>query len=550
MEAKDILTEWRVWMLITALIGAFIAIGPHYTSIPSDTSDGNRTTVATNINKGLELAGGARVLIQPQFGDQTPSEKSETVDQIITTLKTRVQAFGLQDMTIRSVDSLTGDNSFIQVEMAGASTEQLQELISRQGRFRASMGFQVAGNRTFSFADANITMQRTEDSLLVNQEPLEVNETKTFNAGSYDIPVRHMNQSGGASTVHMTAFTGEDITGVDIDPSRSGVSGRGDSYQFQFQVSITQDAAEQFQELASNFDTGAPTQSGNLPGVQLVLSLDRNTVSSLGISTAFANQVITTPSINGGAETREQALQEMNEIQSVLQSGALPVPIDVVSTDRVSPTLGAQFMSTAITAILAAVVAVGILLFIRYQTPSIAFPIMITGFSEVIILLAAFSDGAYLFNSPGIATATIAALGIPTIIGVTVGLSKSEFSSLLLPLATLFIGGIMRFSTSLDLASIAGIIAAVGTGVDDQIIITDEQINSSSQAVISIAEKLKRAFFIIFTSAASTIGAMLPVMAIGAGAVRGFAITTILGVIIGITITRPAYARIIDKLGV
>jgi len=109
---------------------------------------------------------------------------------------------------------------------------------------------------------------------------------------------------------------------------------------------------------------------------------------------------------------------------------------------------------------------------------------------------------------------------------------------------------------------------------------------------------MKRAFFVIFTSAASTIGAMVPIvspelstLAVGAAglgligytiqgrgrnphylaiggfavavsaiawtlspsafalqAVQGFAVTTILGIMVGITITRPAYAKILEHL--
>ena len=56
------------------------------------------------------------------------------------------------------------------------------------------------------------------------------------------------------------------------------------------------------------------------------------------------------------------------------------------------------------------------------------------------------------------------------------------------------------------------------------------------------------AFFIIFGAAAASIFAMLPLMFVGVGLVRGFAITTIVGVLSGILITRPAYARLMERL--
>jgi preprotein translocase subunit SecD len=41
---------------------------------------------------------------------------------------------------------------------------------------------------------------------------------------------------------------------------------------------------------------------------------------------------------------------------------------------------------------------------------------------------------------------------------------------------------------------------------------------------------------------------MFPLIFLGLGTLKGFAITTILGVLIGLLITRPAYASIVNKL--
>lgn len=536
---KEIMEEWRIWMLITALLGALIAIGPHY-----GVADNGDTVINTNIQKGLDLEGGARVLVEPDLSNVDTSRKPEVVDQIITTLKTRVEAFGLQDMTIRKVSSLNSNKKFIQIEMAGASIDELKELISGQGRFRAGMSMKAQEGDTVKIGGSEFDIRRGNNSVILNGTEIPVNSTKKVSGKDYSVPVELRNISDEYYNIKIIAFTGEDINGVDINPSQSGV-GREENgkYPFQFQVSITRESAENFRDVATNFE-----KSGRyLQGTKLVLTLDEKQISSLNVATVFRDQVITSPSISGGESSREASINEMNKLKSVLQSGALPVPIEVVSTDTVSPVLGEKFMRTAMVSLFAAVVGVGILIFIRYNNPKVAIPIIITGFSEVFILLGVFSDATYLFNSAAGIGLLTAAVGIPTVIGLVTGIKEKDFSSLMLPLISLFIVGMMRFSTSMDLAAIAGIISAVGTGVDDQIIITDER---TRDKIKSLKKKLKRAFFIIFTSAASTIGAMIPVMSIGAGAVKGFAITTILGVLIGITITRPAYAKVLDKLDV
>ena len=61
-------------------------------------------------------------------------------------------------------------------------------------------------------------------------------------------------------------------------------------------------------------------------------------------------------------------------------------------------------------------------------------------------------------------------------------------------------------------------------------------------------EGIKLAFFVIVGSFLTNVASMLPLFWTGAGMLRGFALTTILGVSVGILITRPAFADIIKKI--
>ncbi len=102
---------------------------------------------------------------------------------------------------------------------------------------------------------------------------------------------------------------------------------------------------------------------------------------------------------------------------------------------------------------------------------------------------------------------------------------------------------------TIDLPAIGGIIAAIGVGVDNMIVIADETLTRREEErkiLYTIKDRIKRAFFIIFGSASTTIAAMVPLMSLGVGLVRGFAITTVVGVLVGILITRPAYAKIVE----
>jgi len=201
-------------------------------------------------------------------------------------------------------------------------------------------------------------------------------------------------------------------------------------------------------------------------------------------------------SINGGAQTRAQALEEAKVVYTVLSSGSLPVKLKVTSMEFISPKLGTNFKRQALYAGVGALVAVFLIVYLHYRRLRIAVPVTSTSLFEVIIIL-----------------------GIASLI-----------------------------KWNLDLPSIAGIIAAIGTGVDQQIVITDELLWGEGGEKIrsrgSLSRRISRAMFVIFASATTTIVAMSFLFEFFVGTLRGFAFTTILGTLIGILITRPAYAEI------
>ncbi len=186
----------------------------------------------------------------------------------------------------------------------------------------------------------------------------------------------------------------------------------------------------------------------------------------------------------------------MKEFQTLLITGSLPVHLDVAKIDIVSPTLGENFFQSTLLALVISLVAIATFLMIRYRNWKIAVPIWITGVSELVIIL-------------GFAAA-------------------------------------IRWN--LDLAALAGILAAIGTGVDHQIVITDEVLSGAKDVSANWKKKISRAFFIIFAAYFTTLVALIPLGWIGTGLLKGFALTTIVGISIGVFITRPAYAKIIEIL--
>ncbi len=201
------------------------------------------------------------------------------------------------------------------------------------------------------------------------------------------------------------------------------------------------------------------------------------------------------PSFFMGAPELDQA-----QLLSVnLRAGSLPAPLDFSQeqTLSVQPALADQFKLYSLLIGGLSVLAVSGMVFLRYRDPKVAVPMILTASAEVVILLGF----AALIRMP------------------------------------------------LDLSHVAGFIAVVGTGVDDLIIIADEVMDEgevSSQRVFE--SRFRKAFWIIGAAAATTIIALSPLAVLSLGDLRGFAIITILGVLIGVLITRPAYGDILQRL--
>ncbi len=185
------------------------------------------------------------------------------------------------------------------------------------------------------------------------------------------------------------------------------------------------------------------------------------------------------------------AQNQSQTIASILSGGALPVHVVVGVPTVVPPTLGKHFLYISALAALLAVAVVTLIIVVRYRRAFLVLPIMLTTFTELFIIVS--------------------------IIGL--------------------IG-------TIDLAAVAGMIAVVGTGVDAQIIITDELISGKSEAM---KLKLGNAFYIVWADALLLIIAMLPLLfSTSLVDIVGFAESTILGALLGVLITRPAYGAIVS----
>ena len=333
-------------------------------------------------------------------------------------------------------------------------------------------------------------------------------------AGATETEARDLLSKQGkfeAKVGNETVFKGgNDITYVcrtadcsGIDPNRGCGTSPGGGYTcaYFFAISLSPEAAKRHASITKNLDViGVPPE--DYLSQNLTLFLDDALVRSLRIGASLKGSETTQVQISGfgSGSTQQDAmantLEDMKQLQTVLVTGSLPAKIVIDNIDTISPKLGSLFIQNALIMGLVAIIAVALILLIHYRKVLLAIPIVVTMLAEILIIL-----GWY-------------------------GLSGS----------------------SLDLAAIAGIILTIGTGVNHQVVIADETLHKQGAAMHGWAEKLKQAFFIIFSSVATTAVAMIFLFMAGAGLLKGFAVTTLVGLFFGVFVTRPAFAKIVEVL--
>lgn len=394
----------------------------------------------TKIKTGLDLSGGARALVKPVGISLSDSE----IDDLVAITSQRLNAFGLTDLTIRPAKDLEGNN-YMLIEIAGATTQDIKEIVGKQGRFEAKV--------------ANQTV---------------------FEGGKNDISDVCRNDAKCAGITECVP-----------------ISNNGYACNFMFTVYLKEVAAQRHADITANLSLD---DSGQYLAESLYLFIDEKEVDSLKISSDLRGQVTTQISIQGSGTgaTQEEAVKaaraDMNRLQTILLTGSLPYEVEIVKLDTISPSLGKEFTKGIIYLALIVFAIVSVVLFVKYRKIKITLAVILTMFSEVFI--------------------------------------------------TLGIAAFLKWN--LDAAGIAGIIAGMGTGVNDQIVIIDESKSRGERS--SVKESIRRALFIIMGAFFTIFAAMLPLFWAGAGMLRGFAFTTLIGITIGILITRPAFADIIKKI--
>ncbi|GAB7018098.1 preprotein translocase subunit SecD [Halostagnicola bangensis] len=535
--------NWRVIMLVVFVLGALIALFVPGGVMDDDDGYGGGaedeqswTDDPLNIEYGLGLEGGTRISA-PVIGMTAENIDAGIVDD---------ETGEVDDERIGEIEEVLYDDEDLDIEIGDANVE-----VHDDGTVSAELFVEDVTEEAFVSAlqDAGVEVdeddiregvtQETRDDIIttidlrINEAGLSGGQVTEAAMGDQHYVVTEVPEMGedelreileDRGIVEVVAYhPGEDgtqtnetvLTGADdiadVDPPTQD-EGTG----YEVPVQVESNSAPGFQEDMNDMGYGEPNgwsncqvsdpQTGQMhfdDDVEqhcLLTVVDGEPVAAHSMSDTLGSQMgsgdwETSPSFYMGA-------QEYSEAQALsvnLQAGELRAPLDLNEGDVYSlqPALADQFKTYSLLIGLLSIVTVSGMVYVRYRDPRVAAPMILTALAEVFILLGF----AALIRMP------------------------------------------------LDLSHVAGFIAVVGTGVDDLIIIADEVMSEgdvNSQRVFE--SRFRKAFWIIGAAAATTIVAMSPLAVLSLGDLRGFAIITILGVLIGVLITRPAYGDILRRL--
>lgn len=224
----------------------------------------------------------------------------------------------------------------------------------------------------------------------------------------------------------------------------------------------------------------------NDEGTQLFAELTkRNIGKPIAIfldGTAISIPVVNEPILTGSAVISGSfSLKDARLLSQRLNSGALPVPVELISQQKVGATLGADSMQKSLRAGIIGLIAVLIYMILYYRLPGI---------------MAAFALCVY----------ALVTLALFKVIGVT-----------------------------LTLSGMAGFILSIGMAVDANVLIFErlkEELRSGRGLKSAVEEAFIRAWPSIRDSNITTLISCVFMVWMGTGFVRGFAVTLAIGVLV------------------
>jgi preprotein translocase subunit SecD len=203
-----------------------------------------------------------------------------------------------------------------------------------------------------------------------------------------------------------------------------------------------------------------------------------------------------------GQITGRFSKQSADDLALTLRSGALPAPIEYQEERTVGPSLGSDSIRSGVRASL-------------------------LGLTLVVLFMLVYYRGS----------------GINAVVALLLNM-------------VLMLAGLILFGATLTLPGIAGIILTIGMAVDSNVLIFErirEEIRSGKTIPSAVEQGFGHAFVTIIDTHVTTIVSSLFLYAFGAGPIRGFAVTLVLGLLVNlfsaVYVSRTIFIWLLSRKG-
>ncbi len=259
-------------------------------------------------------------------------------------------------------------------------------------------------------------------------------------------------------------------------------------------------------------------------GKQVAIFLDGSPLSTPTVQTAITD--------GQAVITGQFSVEEAKQLVSNLNSGALPVPIKLISQQNVGATLGHDSIQKSIIAGIIGLILIALFMLIYYR-----FPGLLAVFALAIYALLAFA----IFKI-GISITAVILVGLFFLLALTVNWLFG-LVAVVAYFALIFLGGLNPIT--MTLAGIAGFILSIGMAVDANILIferTKEELRLGKDVSQALDDGFNRAWLSIRDSNISSLITTMILYIFGTPSIKSFAVTLGVGIIISlftaITVTR------------
>jgi preprotein translocase subunit SecD len=422
-----------------------------------------RQPVTESTQLGLDLQGGVSAQLrgsQTGGGNVTQDEMEQASDLI----RQRIDRLGVAEPDVR----VQGEDQIV-VQIPGV--ENPDEVIDIIGR-TAQLGFYQVLATDGSPNTPPEEIQSVENELeedLRDDQDFEPGETKVLFENSPPL------QGGGTDVFGYVVRQQPDLTGEALQQNGASVSYDQNNKRI-VSLQLTNEGGNRMADLTQEMINDASV-SGE-PAL-LAVALDQDIQTAPEVQNVLADQI----QISNDGLPEGLPEDEARQLETVLDTGALPVDMEIISQTKVGPTLG---LSSLRSGLLAALI----------------------GFALVLALLV------IIYRALG----AVAALA-------------------LLVYAFLMWGIVVAVPVTMTLPGIAGIVLSIGVAADANVVIFErikEEVRRGRTSRAAIQAGYDRGFRAILDGNVTTLITAFILFALATGSVRGFAVLLVIGVLLSV----------------